>query len=51
MRLLVAKVVWKFELAMAKDKPFSWETLHKMMVVEKRPMWLEVRERKSGGSG
>lgn len=45
MRLLLAKVIWTFRVSMTHDRPFSWESLHKMMLVEKRPLWLKFERR------
>jgi cytochrome P450 len=45
MRLLVARMIWRFEFSMTREKPFSWESLHKMMVVEKRDCWLTMKLR------
>ena len=34
MRLLIAKMIWSFQISTSEDHPFSWESLQKMMVVE-----------------
>ncbi|PVH96121.1 putative RNA polymerase II mediator complex component Srb8 [Periconia macrospinosa] len=45
MRVIVAKVIWKYHLSMANDSSFSWAALRKMMIVEKDPLWLKVVRR------
>lgn len=47
MRLLIAKLVWCFQFAMTKEKPFSWESQRMMMIVEKDPLWLTLKKRAS----
>lgn len=42
MRVLVAKVVWRYRLEMVEESGFRWEKLRKMMVVEKEPLWVRI---------
>ncbi|KAF2451159.1 putative RNA polymerase II mediator complex component Srb8 [Karstenula rhodostoma CBS 690.94] len=45
MKIMVAKLLWNFRLSMIKEKPFRWEDLKMMMVVEKGPLWLALEKR------
>lgn len=45
MRLVVARIIWKYILSMTDAKCFCWEDLGHMMVVEKEPLWLTMGER------
>jgi cytochrome P450 len=45
MRIVVAKLLWSFRLSMTKERPFKWEDLKMMMVVEKGPLWLALEKR------
>ncbi|KAF1992814.1 putative RNA polymerase II mediator complex component Srb8 [Amniculicola lignicola CBS 123094] len=45
MRILLTKIIWNFKLAMSKEKPFTWEDQHMMMVVEKSDLYLQVSKR------
>ncbi|KAF2710683.1 putative RNA polymerase II mediator complex component Srb8 [Pleomassaria siparia CBS 279.74] len=44
-RLVVAKVIWCFNVSMTEGRPFNWDTLKMMMVVEKEPLWLRLQRR------
>jgi cytochrome P450 len=46
MRIIIAKLIWRYRLSMTKGKPFTWEALRKMMIVEKDPLWLTLEQRK-----
>jgi hypothetical protein len=43
MRVLVARLVWGFEIQMKGD--FVWEKQHMMMLVEKGDLWVGLRRR------
>ncbi|KAF1969947.1 putative RNA polymerase II mediator complex component Srb8 [Bimuria novae-zelandiae CBS 107.79] len=45
MRIFIAKMLWHFNLSMTEERPFKWENLRMMMVVEKRPLWLALEKR------
>jgi hypothetical protein len=45
MRVLVAKVIWRYKLSMTDGNAFTWESLRKMMIVEKDPLWLTLERR------
>jgi hypothetical protein len=45
MRLLIAKVIWSFDISMIENKPFNWDSLKMMMLVEKAPLWLKLQRR------
>ncbi|KAL5379312.1 hypothetical protein DPSP01_008584 [Paraphaeosphaeria sporulosa] len=45
MKVMLAKLLWNFRLSMVEDKPFKWEDLKMMMVVEKGPLWLALEKR------
>lgn len=45
MRILLAKLIQRFQFSMTIEKPFRWETVRMMMVVEKGPLWLKLEER------
>jgi cytochrome P450 len=45
MRLLVAKVIWSFDISMIENKPFNWDLLKMMILVEKVPLWLRLQRR------
>lgn len=42
---MVAKLLWNFQLSMLENRPFIWEDLKMMMVVEKEPLWLALEKR------
>jgi cytochrome P450 len=45
MRVLVSKVIWRYKLSMTDGNAFTWESLRKMMIVEKDPLWLQLERR------
>jgi cytochrome P450 len=47
MRVLIVKVICRYILSTTKDKPFTWEALRKMMIVEKNPLWLILERREA----
>ncbi|OCL09616.1 putative RNA polymerase II mediator complex component Srb8 [Glonium stellatum] len=47
MRLLIARVIWFYDISMVKERPFDWDSQRIIMVVEKNPLWLKLKPRKS----
>ncbi|KJZ71038.1 hypothetical protein HIM_09565 [Hirsutella minnesotensis 3608] len=45
MRLILARLVWAFDLSVDKDRRLDWTKLKAMMTVEKEPMWVRLRTR------
>ena len=43
MRILIARLIWNFEVKMAGD--FVWEKQHMMMLVEKADLWVRLEKR------
>ncbi|KAJ4409225.1 hypothetical protein N0V82_009498 [Gnomoniopsis sp. IMI 355080] len=46
MRLVLAKLVWNFELASVSEKQIKWEDLRTFLLVEKKPIVVRIRPRK-----
>lgn len=45
MRLILAKLVWAFDISVDPDRIIDWTKLKAMMTVEKEPMFLRLKKR------
>lgn len=52
MQLILARLVWNFDLSMADpENPVDWKRLKTWAVVQKEPIMVRLRERERGVTG
>lgn len=46
MRLILARLLWAFDIETAAETPVNWAKLRTFLLVEKKPIEVRLRERK-----
>lgn len=50
MRLVLARLVWGFDLTVGPGRPINWTDLKTYVVVQKEPIWIAVNVRSDSSS-
>jgi cytochrome P450 len=45
LRLILAKLIWAFDISVDAEHVVDWTKLKAMIMVEKAPMWVRIKER------